>query len=293
MAEQMSTSEQATTSETLPPAVPTSEFDFPTEVPQSGPSASEMLGVSSAPPTVMGQPGESEVPISAQEYGFDDDSVSAYDFEFYTGRQNQTDRLGILRDAGPFGARVHYTKIAALGYFVCLSEFKKIKQPDGTVTEVPVKLAICCKKVPDSLRKRFIVPVIKYGTQPNGELLKELTYKLMAWRYTDDKYIIMRNLNREFPLADHDILIQCTNEGWQKLTIHACKQKLIKLPKWPAENLAEINLWVESKLPKMAKTLGRRYTEAELLEKFGMVQPNQAAVAARDTPLMDLNELLR
>jgi hypothetical protein len=239
--------------------------------------------------------GSDEMPaIDAKDYGFDDEAVQAYDFEFYKGKKGFTDRLGLLREAGPFGARVHYSKIGNLGYFVCLSEFKQMKSPDGRVTELPVKLGLCCKKVgSDNLRKRFIVPVIKYSTHPNGTPTKDFSYSLLAWRYTDEKYIQMRTINSQFPLNKHDILVTCTNEDWQKLNIQGCNNSIRLLPKFPKDWTEHVNLWSATMLPKMVKTLGRKYTEQELAERLGLVPAqNQAAVAQRDQPVMDLSALL-
>lgn len=226
-----------------------------------------------------------------KEYGFADESVKQYEFELYKGRKGQTDRLGLLRDTGPLGARVHFKE--GIGYFVCLSEFKSMETSPGKFVDSPVRIAVCCKAC-EGARKRFVIPIIRYGTDASGRMLKELSYQLMAWVYTDDKFIMMRTLNQEFPLNKHDVLVTCTEESYQKLTIQACKESLVRHANWPADSKQTLTSWAQSMAPKMGRLLGKRYNEQELLVKLGLAQPAAAAATVRmDAPMVDIADLLK
>jgi len=263
---------------------PPEEVTTPIPSTSTGISTTDLLGAASA------SLGEFPSSSFAKEYGFDDDSVKAYDFELYKGRKGQTDRIALLTT--PIGARTHFSKINNLGYFICNSVFKLVIGPDQKKMEIPENLAICCQKC-DAPRKRFIAPLIKYTTTPDGKPTSQLGFSLMAWKYTDDKFITLRALDSEFPLNSHDILVTCTEEQYQRLTIQACAQSLVRLEKFPKELKDQIDLWVKMNRPKMAKTLGRKYSDQELMEKFGLAAPSSGGVAAgMDTPIMDIKSLL-
>lgn len=222
----------------------------------------------------------------AQEYGFDDESVKQYEFELYKGRKGITDRIGFL--AFPYGARVHFKQ--NIGYFQCMSTFAS-QVVAGAKIETCTRRAACCVHC-DAARKRFIAPIIQYSTQPNGQLTPQFGFALKAWLYTDDKYNQMRAIHSEFPLLDHDILVQCAEEQYQRLTISACKAALWKNPKLPDQIRTEIKLWIDTMRPKMAKKAGKKMTEVEFMQKAGLAAPPAIATPGMDTAMVDVAGLL-
>lgn len=232
-----------------------------------------------------------EAPASTdglEEYGFDSEDVRRFEFDLYRGKKGITDRIGIL--ALPFGGRVHFKK--GLGYVMCLSQFKSV-MVGGKKVEQTVKRAACCDHM-DAARKRFAVPVIHYATAPDGKLIpnQQFTYALKGWIYNDVNYEIMRRINSEFSLLEHDILVACEDESFQKITITACRNKLIKADVIPANVKEDVATWVATMRPKIAAKVGRKMSEQELKEKLGLAAPAAAQVAPQDAPLIDVKSLL-
>jgi hypothetical protein len=261
-----------------PPEESTTSDALPTPPPVANPFAED-----DATPAGRVQQPASDV---GQEYGFNDDSVSQYEYNLYKARKNQTDRIGFLPPT-IHGARCHFKK--DVGYFVCHSVFKKVKMGQQ-IMEIPERIGPCCA-AGDSPRKRFIAPIIKYNTDVSGKRLPDLGFALMVWRFTDDTYIHLRAMNEEYPLTEVDVLVTCTNEDWQKLTLQPTRKSLWRDEKWPKESRDIIKQWADLIKPKLPRSLARKYDDRELLEKLGMA-PAPQVVAGMDAPLVDVKELL-
>ncbi len=234
-------------------------------------------GIDDTPMSVGGQ-GKKNV----SKTSFEDDSIRAYDFDLYKGRNGVTDRIGILVPGEITFGRVHYTKEA--GYFLCQSEWK---QSGGQ--EICSKVAPCCDKL-DAPRKRFACLVIHYNTTPNGALVKPFSYQLKLWRFSDDRYIVLREMNKEFPLAQHDIKITCTDDTFQKMTIQACKDRVVNSDAFKKAYGADVDAWVKASMTKLDKQVGKSFAAKELLEKLGMAQA--PAIVQQEAPIAAIEELL-
>lgn len=260
-----------------PPITPASTQPMPF-------NTADLLGAEAAqPPSAANMPGVTDTNV--REFGFDDEDIKQYEFDLYKGRKGVTDRLCLL--ALPLGARVHFQQ--GIGYFQCLSTYQK-QMVGGSKIEVCTHRAACCVHG-NAPRKRFVTPLIQYNTQPNGQLLPQFGYALKGWVYSDDKFIMMRTIHGEHPLLDHDLLITCTEEGYQKLTIAACREALWKKPQIPQQMKDEVKTWVDNMRPKMGKMLGKKKTEQEFLQAAGLVKPPALAPGA-DAPMVDLAGLL-
>lgn len=213
---------------------------------------------------------------------FEDDSIRAYDFDLYKGRNGVTDRIGILVPSQITFGRVHYTQEA--GYFLCHSEWKL-----SGGQEVCVKAAPCCDKL-EAPRKRFACLVIHYNTLPNGALVKPFSYQLKLWRFSDDRYIVLRETNKEFPLAQHDIKITCTDDKFQKMTIQACRDSVVNTDAFKKAYGADMTAWVKAASTKLDKQIGKTFTPKELLEKLGMAQA--PAIVQQEAPIAAIEDLL-
>lgn len=215
---------------------------------------------------------------------FTDSSIKNYDFDLYKGRKNQTDRLAILRPESIAGGRVHFKEGA--GYFICHSKFV---QANGV--ETCTQQAKCCEKLGDP-SKRFSAMVLVYNTRQDGELINPLGFSLKVWRFTADKFVLLRGVNKSFPLNKHDITVMCQEEQYQRLTIQPIQeaQSLISKEKFWTIYGPTLNPWITSTLPKMAKSVGRKLTEPEMLEKLGLaVAP---AVEGSTLPVADIADLI-
>lgn len=274
-----STAAPTTAAPPVPDVLDQLSADAPATTPATtAPGDDVIAGIDDAPMT----PGAS-AKRNVSKTSFEDDSIRAYDFDLYKGRNGVTDRIGILVPGEITFGRVHYTKEA--GYFLCHSEWKM-----SGGQEICSKVAPCCDKL-EAPRKRFACLVIHYNTLPNGGLVKPFSYQLKLWRFSDDRYIVLRELNKEFPLAQHDIKITCTDDTFQKMTIQACRDRVVNTDAFKKAYGGDMDAWVNASKTKLDKQVGKTFTATELLEKLGMAQA--PAIVQQEAPIADVEDLLK
>jgi len=271
------TESTATAAPPVPDPLAELAANAPATTPKTAPAEDITSGIDDAPMS----PGASSK-RNVSKTSFEDDSIRAYDFDLYKGRNGVTDRIGILVPSEITFGRVHYTKEA--GYFLCQSEWKM-----SGGQEICAKVAACCDKL-EAPRKRFACLVIHYNTLPNGGLVKPFSYQLKLWRFSDDRYIVLRELNKEFPLAQHDIKITCTDDTFQKMTIQACRDRVVNTDAFKKAYGPDMDAWVKASMTKLDKQVGKTFTATELLEKLGMAQA--PTIVQQEAPITEIEELL-
>lgn len=272
----MTTTAQASPTTTVPDPIADLAADTPASTPATTGTADIGAGIDDSPLS----PGGARRNVHTTS--FEDDTIRAYDFDLYKGRANVTDRIGILVPSSITFGRTHYTK--ETGYFLCQSEWK---QSGGQ--EIVTKVAPCCDRL-EAPRKRFACLVIHYTTNPTGALIKPFSYQLKLWRFSDDRYIVLRDLNREFPLAEHDVKITCTDDQFQKMTIMACRDRVVNTDAFKKQYGADMDAWVRASMTKLEKQVGKLFTPQELLQKLGMAQA--PTIVQQEAPIADIEELL-
>lgn len=230
---------------------------------------------------------DANLPDNVVETDFSDETIKGNEVASYKGRLNMTDRIGIIMPNKVVVGRAHYKQ--GLGYILCSSEFKL----QGT-TQVLHRPAPCCTLLGGEAESsiRVSVPVIQYHTKPDGVLLEPFGYTLLIWRFGDDKYEQLKNINKEWPLTDHDLTITCTEEKYQRLTINICKQSIVRGAKFQESFGKQVNEWMEFTRPKLARTIGKKITGQELMEKLGKAQSPAVVSSAMDSPISDIADLL-
>jgi len=211
-----------------------------------------------------------------------DETVKPFSVQLYGGKKGVTDRIALL-STDMVGARLHYKE----HYFICQSKWKTAGGIETCSEE-----AVCCKQLGEP-RKRFIVPILKYATKQDGSPLTDIgAFQLMAWKFSEDKFILLRASNNDFPLDQFDILVTCTEERWQKLSIQVLpKTPMRRHEKWPKEYTEAAEAFVESSKKKLPRLLGRKKTMTELLEILGLASPE--AETTSDVPLADVDDILK
>lgn len=213
---------------------------------------------------------------------FEDESIRTYEFDLYKGRSNVIDRIGILVPGEITYGRTHFKE--KVGFFMCHSDWKLSGQ-----TEVCVKVAPCCEQL-EAPDKRFACLVIHYNTDVKGTLAQPFSYTLKLWRFSGTKYVELREANKEFPLAAHDLKLHCTEEQYQRITMQACKEKVATTEAFRKKFGAEVDAWVKASATKLAGQVAKRFTPQELLEKLGMAQA--PAVVQQQGAIEDIKDLL-
>jgi hypothetical protein len=254
----------------MPDAAPT--FEVPADVIDVAATSSALVP---AAPTVA-----TSTPVS--EASLDDQSITTNDFALYKGRKGFVDRIYLLNPKSMKAARSHYQE--GKGYFLCHSKFEIVGGQ-----EVCSNPAICCQKLEES-KKRFAAMVLQYTVGPDGKLVNPLSFTFKLWRISDDRFVMLRDIHNEFPLDKHDLVVRCTEESFQKLTIQASASCIVNLPTFPPAYKAQIETWVKSMTTKAARSLGRTLSDQELRERLGIAVTPAAVVS--EVPVVDVSALL-
>lgn len=222
--------------------------------------------------------------------GFSDSSIKGNDVERYKGKKGVTDRVGFVYSrtavsdipksklqsvseqlksgtaekrtiAGvdyilqpkPFAAKVHFSEAhKQLGYFFCLS--------------TPGTKSLCCEKLGQP-SLRLVSKICHYHTDKNGKPSSPLGYTLKLWVYTENKYLALKTKNDEFPLVVHDLLLNTSEETYQKMDVTPCKDALWRLKPDLEDQIYEESLTLDK---AAEQALGRERSLDEIKEAFGI-----------------------
>lgn len=223
------------------------------------------------------------LPTTARVTDFNDETIKSSNVEGYKAKEGTTDRIAVINPSLVVVGRAHYGG-DGVGYVLCKSEYSI----EGGA-EVLVRKGLCCNHMPEA-KVRIAVPIIKYATKPNGELIKPLQMEYLIWRINDEKFTQLRTVHKEWGLDKHDIIISCTDEQYQKLSMTVARERLISLPEVEKEFGAGLIAYVNAITPKLAKQVGNDLTDQQLLEKLGKTAA--ATVKVSDTPLGNIDDLL-
>lgn len=210
-----------------------------------------------------------------------DESVRQYEFEIYQGRTGVTDRIYLFRPKNIIKTRRHFHD--KLKFVMCNSVYQR----QGN-NEIMVQEAECCKKL-EKASLVFAGLVIRYITNKDGSIIKPFqTPELRLWRFGVDKYMMLRSLDQDWKLENHDLKITCTDQGYQKLTITAYPEAVYKHQGFPPELTAQFEAWATAALLKIGHEMGKRLTDAEILKELGQATAAAPQMLATDQPLTDL-----
>lgn len=190
-----------------------------------------------------------------------DESVKKYEFELYSGEANQIDRLYAVSIGDIVTARVHYHD-KLKGGVLCQSVYTLNAQ---RTQETLAEERFCCRRL-DPATPRFAVLVLKYNTDRQGNPVQPFGFEQRLWKFGADKFDQLRNINRDWPLTKHDISVHCTDKQYQKMQIGAKPDCYFTMQGFPDALRQQVLAWAKASVPKLAKELGRTYTEPELLQ---------------------------
>jgi len=190
----------------------------------------------------------------SDEIGFDDTTVSTNQFEKYKGVKGQTDRISIVY---PKVRRAKVNYIDGVGYVLANDyTIAKYGQPS----------------------QRFATIVLQYRTDRNGKLqqpLNESSFGFKFWIFGPKKYEVLRTTNDEFPLDKHDLMVNCTEEQYQQMTISPCKEAAWTLKE---EFKKYVKAQVDTLAPYLEQQLGQTLTAEQIKEKLGESDSSAAPV---------------
>lgn len=196
---------------------------------------------------------------------FMDPAVKQYEFEYYTPKQDNNDRIYLLRPGALAKGRSHFHDNMKSGV-LCTSQYER--SSDGR-NEILIQKAKCCEWLGDPAT-RFAALVIHYATTKSGGLQQPLQVDLKVWRFGVDKYRQLQAINRDSPLTQHDLGIFCQEERFQRLQIVPKPEALLLHPafeKTYPDELKRIEQWADVSVPKLAQQLGRQFPNDNELYK--------------------------
>jgi hypothetical protein len=154
------------------------------------------------------------------------------------------------------GANVHYIK--DVGYVVN-------KGPEYT------------KLAGEAPRGRIGTIIVVWPTDKNGKLDKTAlannqdAIEVARWIFSQDKYRSLQQINEQFPLTLHDVLLTCTDSGYQKVTFTPSKNSLVHTLSSKPEG-AQIMSRIMEEANRVASDIqndiGQELTIAQIQEKL-------------------------
>lgn len=192
-----------------------------------------------------------------------DKRIVSTQFEKYKGRKGQTDRLALI------SPQLHLGKI----YFhESMGKRWLFHAPDA---KSDPKLAELCMEKLGAPMQRLGVVVFHYRAEDGVVEDKEkCAGTVKVWILSESKYRELEKLNKEWPLMDHgqteaqsDIILSCTEEQYQRMTITPTKEAHWKSkPEW----YSHLNTRQKEAFAALPKIMGRQLDGDEIMEMFGM-----------------------
>lgn len=226
---------------------------------------------------------EAAKPQISQEVEWGDKSIALSDLTFFKGEIGAKKRIFIMTQK-PKMMRVHYKE----GYFRCLSEYET---KDGmTVQTVQGK---CCEMLTDPPSMRFAVVVCLYDTKKDGALKckdmkhpSDLDFEFQIWILSEATFARLRTKHEEWDLTQHDLLISCTEEKYQRIDVDVCKDALVRYEEMTARVMGAFNIF---KHKDPSKFLAKPLSESEIVVRLG----GETQVAPPEIASKDFDDLLK
>jgi hypothetical protein len=151
--------------------------------------------------------------MAVESFGMDRDDIRSTKFKSYKGKQDQTDRIGLIFSSPKEiykGALIHYKD----KYFVCKST-KESK-------------SICCTTSYEKNKPKWRIAavIILYDIQVKDGKPKLVGYELLPWIFGESMYNTLKEINKEFSLESHDLKLKCKNEEFQNMDVLACNDSI-------------------------------------------------------------------
>lgn len=191
-----------------------------------------------------------------------DKRVELSSFDRYKGRKGVTDCISIISSS----------LLRTFSHFASNKSFRCLSTPE--------KRACCCEGAGEPSQK-FGLVLFKYATLDNGDLVdsSKCAGKVMLWIISEARYEELSALDKKWPLLDrgfaekqHDLLIKCTEEQYQKMNFTPC----------PTAHWKSKEPWYKALKDKERKgrdklktAMGRQMTELEIMELLGVSIPQQ------------------
>lgn len=212
---------------------------------------------------------------NVESFGPDREDIDTGKFKKYRGKAGNTDRVGIIYEDPKKmfkGALTHFKD----RFFLCKSTKEKKE--------------ICCLHGYEGNRARWRVGavLVVYDLVQKDGKMKLKGYELLPWVFSEKMYKKLSEADKEFPLAQHDIKLTCTNEDFQSIDVQSCRESI-----WIGS--ADLKKKILEEASSMFEDIGRNLAAdlslSEIRELLGIDAPG-ADDAATDVDLEGIADSL-
>lgn len=209
--------------------------------------------------------------MAIESFGTERDDIHGSKFQKYKGKEGNTDQVGIIPfPDGKFfkGAKCHFKD----RMFQCKSSGSKKE--------------ICCTHSYEGNRPMFRIAavVIVYNLVPKDGKTMLKDYTILPWIFREKMYNTLAGADKEFPLAQHDLKLTCSDEKFQTISVLPCKSSIWSIKSDLKEKiLKEAQSVFEDAIKNIAADLGIN----EIRDILGIDEPGMTD-AATDISLGDV-----
>lgn len=140
-------------------------------------------------------------------------------------------------------------------------------------------------------RNRIVTIVVVWPTDKEGEVSPERLAageaEVLLWVISDDKYLFIRKLNKEFHFGQFDLGIDCKDTKFQKMEFIARKDSLLRKLQSSQKGQVLLNniiLKAQNLIPAMERELGRDLTIEQLKSAMAGGSTNAPSTASTGRP---------
>jgi len=208
-----------------------------------------------------------------------DKKVETSSYDRYKGVKGKTDRVAFISEK----------LIRAWRYYHRNTGFR---MPTDATLQALLKTQL------GEPEQRFGVTVFHYTTDEQGLLLdaKKCQGRVKLWSLSEGKYEELSTLHRQWPLLDKgwgedqkDVLINCTDEKWQRMTYTPCPEAHWKTKEaWFKALKGKEKISID----KLKASIGRNLNDTEIYELLGAVPPGAAPGSTDHGGDVDLGDVI-
>jgi len=220
------------------------------------------------------------------------------DFPKFELKTNEGARINLIGTKGWAVSVRHW--VAKMGYVHCHAVTNKMTLPDLLKLEKnggdPEKCLMCAMaaqgvEAVGSPQRRIALRILRYKTDLKGKVVPgDLSFWMEIWVISNQKYRDILNILKEWggedkkKIRNHDLLLTCDDEQYQKITITP-----MKLALWQKKG-KEVKAYLEEEIPKfdLNACLGETIEVEALKRRFARISRSTMATDPVDTELDDI-----
>ena len=210
-------------------------------------------------------------PNGSYDFGFDsgDEAVTSGKFERFKAKEGETYRVSFawwpLKDGLPDFTSGTPRFTAAKRFFIQNVGYVLDSGPEvARYAPGPSKLTVGTVLI--------VWPTNRKGEPDKSRLLTD--YDVKPWLFSTTIYDTLKTIHKEFPFAEKDLLITCTDTQYQKMNLVPCNSSIMRT--FLAADTAQAKAAVDAIFAAvkgvdagMQDLIARKLTPAQIAEKLG------------------------